>query len=331
MVRYSVRRAICLLPLLGLAGTALLADEADPYRDPRVGGQPGRLRYRIVRSPAEDVPTPDVLTLDDGRKVEAYFLEPYGDWFVFYVKESGTSWLKEELPRSRVVSVNLHSYLPQDPIQPKRIEAAEKQPVPKDDILHGVFTASRGRRQPIDYRITFTSETDKIGEYVEDSTDYGVVEVVSRTRDKSWNPARSHAVRGMGRYHLYAPGSINNSDWVLVLSQMVQYEKDQDGRETTLTTSSILDETFIVRFDPEKDSFRLEWSTVGEWTWGSLLNMTFARRDAIEPTPPPKSEPRAPRSKPILAEDVGRALVRVEPQRTRWGIQDWKPPRHRLR
>src|SRR4030095_15855210 len=127
----------------------------------------------------------------------------------------------------------------------------------KDDILHGDFTATRGRRQPIDFRITFTSETDKVGEFVEDATDSGVLEIQSRTRDKSWTPERSHAVRGMRRYHLYAPGSVNNSDWVLVLSQMVQYEKDQEGRETTLTTSSILDETFIVRFDTEKDSFWL--------------------------------------------------------------------------
>ena len=326
------RRSIpVLLGLLATAGSMLPADEADPLRDPRLGGSPGRLRYRVVRSPTEEVPTPSVLTLDNGTRLEAYFLETYGDWFVFYVKEGGTSWLKEELPRARVTSVNLDSYLPQDPIQPKRIEAAEKQPVPKDDILHGVFTAARGRRQPIDFRLSFTSETDKIGEFVEDATDFGVVEVESRTRDKTWNPERSHAVRGMGRYHLYAPGSVNNSDWVLVLSQVVQYEKDLQGRETVLTTSSILDETFIVRFDPEKESFRLEWSTVGEWTWGSLLGMTFTRRDETEPAPRPRTDPRAPRSKPILVEGGGKALARVEPRPTSWGIRDWKPPRYRLR
>jgi hypothetical protein len=326
------RRAVSLLlGLFAITGSTILADEADPLRDPRLGGSPGRLRYRVVRSPTEEVPAPDVLTLDDGTRLEAYFLETYGDWFVFYVKEGGTSWLKEELPRKRVTSVNLQSYLPQDPIQPKRIEAAEKQPVPKDDILHGVFTAARGRRQPIDFRLSFTSETDKIGEFVEDATDFGVVELESRTRDKSWDSERSHAVRGMGRYHLYAPGSVNNTDWVLVLSQMVQYERDRQGRETVLTTSSILDETFIVRFDPEKESFRLEWSTVGEWTWASLLGMTFTRRDDTELAPPPRTSPRSPKARPILVEGGDKVLARSEPPPTRWGIRDWKPPRYRLR
>src|SRR6058998_3747000 len=70
--------------------------------DPRLGGETGKSRYRIARGPSEEVQVPDVITLKDGRKLEAYFLNIYGDSFVFYVKETERSWLREVASRSDI-------------------------------------------------------------------------------------------------------------------------------------------------------------------------------------------------------------------------------------
>ena len=105
--------------------------------DPRLGSETGKLRYRISRGPAEEVEVPDVITLKNGKKLEAYFLNIYGDSFVFYVKETERSWLREVVSRSEIGAVDFHQYLDQDPVAPAKIEPATKQPALKDDFLSG--------------------------------------------------------------------------------------------------------------------------------------------------------------------------------------------------
>jgi hypothetical protein len=322
--------------LLGLITAAALLPAQEP--DPRLGGAKGRLRYRIVRGPAEEIEVPDVLTLKDGRKLEAYFLNVYGDWLVFYVKDDERSWLKEELPRTEVVSVDFDQYLPKDPLLPRSIGPSSKQPVPKDDFLGGVFEAAKGRNTR--FKLTFTSEIDKLFNYTEDATDYGTVEVESQSASGSGKDARSHEVGGSGRYYLYAPGSINNSEWVLLLSEVVVREVDK-GFDTTLFTNVVPDEAFICRFDPVKDAFRLEWSNLGSWTWSSLTDMTF-RRTGVDR--PPREEPVRQRTpgrrefverEPTLvlasraAPPPERKPVSEQPASRRWRTDDWKPPPRR--
>jgi hypothetical protein len=325
---------------LVLGAGFLPAQEAAREPDPRLGGAKGRLRYRVVRGPAEEIEAPDVLTLKDGRKVEAYFLNVYGDWLVFYVKDDERSWLKEELPRSEVAAVDFDQYLPKDPLLPASIEAAAKQPVPKDDFLTGAFEAAKGRSAR--FQLKFTSEIDKLFNYTEDATDYGTVEVESRSASGWGKDARSHEVSGWGRYYLYAPGSINNKEWVLLLSEVVVREVDR-GFDTVLFTNVVPDEAFICKLNPEKDSFQLEWSNLGSWTWSALTGMTFRRVEAERA--PGRGEPvrsRPPARRPVVEPEptlvlASRAAAAPAPQlaeaeaHRRWRIDGWKAPARRWR
>ena len=242
-----------------LASANLLTAGENPYSDhPRLGGMQGQLRSRIRRAPSEEVETPDVITLKGGVKREAYFLSVYGDRLVYYIKETSRSWLREEVQRSEVEAIDFEQYLPTDPVLPRKIERAEKQPSKKDDLLSGVFTARQGRR--IEWMASFQSEIDKYLEYSEDATDYGSVELASKFIDSvdaelpdelipqggrqygKYNTVttkreaylRTHAVKATGKYYLYAPGSIHNEDWVLVLAAVIQTEVDHSGRETLI-------------------------------------------------------------------------------------------------
>ncbi|MGQ9589697.1 MAG: hypothetical protein ACUVYA_05310 [Planctomycetota bacterium] len=267
----------------------------DSLRDPRLGGEKGKLRYRVARSPYERVQTPDVVVLKDGTELEAYFLEAYGDWFVFYVKETANSWLKEEIPRAYVEKVDFGQYLPRDPIEPPSIEPARKQPVPKEEVLAGVFEGSSGRATR--WRISFRSEIDAHRDHAEDATEYGEVEVRSDSCQELGGTRYAHGTRAEGRYFLYAPGTVNNREWVLVLSDIV-HSTIERSPEAGFFTERIADETFILRFDREEDAFRLEWSNLGNWSWVSLVGVRFERAAEASPkTPelPPRAAPRPDR------------------------------------
>jgi hypothetical protein len=339
----SRARILGVFGLLAMTGF-LQAQEPAEEPDPRLGGEMGRLRYRIARGPAEEIEAPDVLTLRDGRRIEAHFLNVYGDRLVFYVKQEERTWLREELYRSEVASVAFDQYLPEDPLLPRSIEPAEKQPAPKDDFLAGVFEAAKGRSAR--FKLTFTSEIDKLFTYTEDATDYGTVEVETRSSSGTGDHARSHEVSGWGRYYLYAPGSINNEEWVLLLSEVVVREVDR-GFDTVLFTNIVPDEAFILRLSPEKDSFKLEWSNLGSWHWSSLTNATFRRavRDGRAPRSdepvrlrPRPGDPRGPtlELEPTLvlassATGSRPAATPAAPGARRWRTDGWKPPPRRWR
>jgi hypothetical protein len=277
-------RGFALVLGLGLIVGTAWGEEApdDSWKDnPRIGGAQGMLRYRIARAPYEFVETPDVVTLKDGTKLEAYFLQTYGDWFVFYVKETGQSWLKEEVPRALVARVDFDQYLERDPVEPRVIERAKKQPVPKDEILAGTFTARRGRFST--WRMTFRSEVDKQRPHSEDATEYGIFEVESHSDQSTATSRFEHKTRSSGKYFLYAPGTVNNKDWVLVLAEVVQSEVDK-GKDIVVFTDTMADETMIIDFSDEADAFRLEWSNLGGWSWTSLVDLRFRRES--EPSDP---------------------------------------------
>lgn len=272
-----------------------------PYeslRDPRLGGEKGKLRYRVARSPYECVETPDVVVLKDGTELEAYFLEAYGDWLVFYVKETATSWVKEEIPRAYVEKIDFWQYLPRDPIEPPSIEPARKQPVPKEEVLAGVFEGASGRATR--WRISFRSTVDAHRDHSEDATEYGEVEVRSDSSQDLGGIRYAHGTRAEGRYFLYAPGTVNNREWVLVLSEIV-HSTIERSPEAGFSTERIPDETFILRFDPGKDSFRLAWSNVGNWSWTSLVGVRFERVAEASPKAPersPGASERSPKAAP---------------------------------
>ena len=234
------------------------------------------------------VGVPDVIRLKDGSEIEAYFLNVYRDWYVFYIKETETSWLREEVPRSEIASVEEYQYLDEDPLAPRKIVAARKQPAAKEDRLSGVFTATQGRH--IKWRITFESEIDLYAAWSEDATDYGRVIVESKSDARSSATRLTHRAEARGRYYLYAPHTVNNEDWVLIIAGAIQ-KATQYGSEKTLSTNTVPDETFILYFSPEKDTFRLAWSNLGGWTWAALTRLSFRRvpdprRNETEETPP---------------------------------------------
>jgi hypothetical protein len=149
---------------------------------------------------------------------------------------------------------------------------------------------------------------------------------------------RAHESRAEGRYHLYAPGSVNNDEWVLALSNILVSETDH-GRDTSISAGVVSDETLILYFSPERGSFRLAWSNVGSWTWASIVGITFERVEEAEPRPlerysPPARpgviEPRsAPRPAPVQRpRESERILAANEPVR-KWGIRGWGAPKTR--
>lgn len=289
--------------------------------DPRLGGETGKFRYRITRRASEEVEVPDVITLKDGRKLEAYFLNIYRDSFVFYVKETERSWLREVASRSDIAAVDFHQYLEKDPVAPKKIAAAVKQPVPKDDFLSGVFTGAQGRYTR--WKATFQSEADKRVDSSEDATDYGTVELESVFHQRVGQSSRSHEVHRRGKYYLYAPGTVNNQEWVLVLSEVLESEADKAGLETSLFTTYIPDETLILYFSPERDSFRLQWSNLGAWTWSSITQVNFQR--VSDEGQPPFKATSPPRALPKKTELVGDWRLR------RWQVEGWGKPQTYLK
>ncbi|MBI4607343.1 MAG: hypothetical protein HY721_35705 [Planctomycetes bacterium] len=354
--------------VIGLAvGGALFAGAArageEPYGShPRLGGRAGRSRSYISRHPSEAVPIPDVVTLKGGLRHEAYFLSVYGDRLVYYVLETDRSWLREEVAREEVEAIDFEQYLETNPVAPRKIEPARKQPVPKESILSGVFSARQGRSTR--WTAVFHSEIDVPLDYSEDSTEYGTFEIESATAEEmderdlpprllprggTWwgtqdrvaarpprHRARSHTVRSTGKYYLHAPGTVANDEWVLVLSGVIQNETDH-GEETMLSTVNIPDEILILYFSPARNSFRLAWSNLGAWTWTSIVGLPFERLEAsapVEPVPVPSRRLRGDRP-PAPAGGRGGAradregaIVASAPEK-RWGIHGWRRPASR--
>jgi len=328
------RFAVCLA--FGLSALAAAAAEPVPGSG-HLYDASGRLRYRIARHSSEVVDVPDVITLKDGSKLEAYFLHVYRDWFVFYLKETETSWVREEIPRSEVKAVDAYQYLPEDPTSPRQIVAAAKQPVPKEAVLAGVFAAeSRNSR----WRLTFRSRIDRHAGWSEDATDYGEVTIESSFSQRAGGKLLSRRTEARAGYNLYRPGTVRNDEWVLVLFDIVQRESDQEGREITLGTTLVSDETFILYFSPQEDAFRLAWSNLGGWTWASLTGIRFERaaEDEVEPSVAPK---RRAHPTPFLprAGAAQQILVRTEAERVpptaahssaRSPLDSWKAPPSRI-
>ena len=120
------------------------------------------------------------------------------------------------------------------------------------------------------WTLTFRSETNKPLAYSEDATEYGSV-VIEGKRDDRDTEYKSRT-RSIGTYELYAPGTVNNSEWVLYLSKMAHYEKERFAREGTWNSGVLSDDILIVEFrDQERDSFQLHWSNHSSKAWGSLV------------------------------------------------------------
>ncbi len=259
---------------------------------------PDELQSRFEMKEFEVQPNSDVLVLKDGRRVEVYFLRAYGDELVFFVKHDDVTFARERLRRSDVRTVLLGESLERDPLAPPQIRRARKQPVVKRNILAGAFT---GRQDAsTQWHIRFRSSINKQIAFSEDATEFGTVEIESvhvsqdrRHKSSTWS---------MGRYHLYAPGSVNNEDWVLTLSSMTHSQRDA-GRHTNWSTGRLADDTLIVTFADTADSFRLEWSNLSSGTWTSLPQITFRRMRARGHSPggPHRGEPtRVPLQKTLV-------------------------------
>jgi hypothetical protein len=393
VVRLNSKKIFGVLAVALAASAPLLPQEESPYGDhPRLGGGVGSLRSKIVRGPSEEVQPPDVLTLKGGQRVEAYFLNVYGDRLVYYVKETDRSWLREETLRSEVETIDFQQYLDKDPVAPRKVERARKQPARKLDLLSGVFRGQIGRDTY--WTLSFQSELDKYLEFSEDATDYGTIEIETsylqrveeglppsllprgstqggKTEYYRWPRsrfARSHEVHAVGKYYLFAPGSIANDDWVLTVAGVIQSEVDH-GRDTSLFTTEVPDETFMLYFNPEKSTFRLEWSNVGGWTWTSLVGPEFVRlprarplieddlvlppqetlpprtpvrfqrtdgkqefaRDAAQGLPEAKEPSRSPSDRSPSDRDRGAGLGRTRTSSALvWKTDSWRQPQYRL-
>jgi len=290
----ALKGSVCVLTIFLCVPRPAPGQEEPSSSQPHLSGPSGSFRHRITRHPMEVVEIPDVITLKDGARIEAYFLNVYGDWYVFYVKETETSWLREELPRSEIASVEELQYLDRDPVSPRRIVAARKQPVPKEDLLSGVFTAAQGRH--VKWEITFESEIDLYAAWSEDATDYGRVIIQSKSVRRADGVRLSHRAEARARYYLYAPHTVNNEDWVLLVSDAIQ-KATEYGSEKSLSTLPVPDETFILYFSPERDTFRLAWSNLGGWTWAALTQLSFRRVAAPPDAPKSETEKMPPRKR----------------------------------
>lgn len=240
------------------------------------GGAPGPSsgkRYLIARGPNEFVPPPDILILDDGSRIEAHFLAFYGERAVYFVEEGDRFWTRREVPRARVTLVERGQYLERDPLEPLSIRKSTKQPVPKREVLSGVFTGLQGRHTH--WRIAFHSELNKLSDSAEDATELGRFHLRS-TFEKTAGERFSHEVLATGNYHLYAPGTVRNEDWLLVLTDIVESDRNH-APEQSYSTRTLPYEALMVSFSPDQETFRLAWSTIGESAWAAITQVEFRR------------------------------------------------------
>ncbi len=229
---------------------------------------PDAFRSRVYRNPGEETPIPDVLVLKNGLKIEAYFLQAYANRLVFYFKENGRSFVREEIPRSKVASVLYEQYVERDSSEARLIKRSRKQPVRKKNVLAGKYKGVQDRYTMWD--VVFHSETNKPLPYAEDATEYGTFVIEShRTMpsgyaNETWN---------MGRYSLYAPKTVNNEEWVLELTQVTHSERDRTDHVSWFS-GSIQDDILIVQFSP-RGGFRLAWSNLSSGAWTILPQVEF--------------------------------------------------------
>ncbi len=229
---------------------------------------PDAFRSRIYRSSGEETPVPDVLVLKNGRKIEAYFLQAYANRLVFYFKENARSFVREEIPRSMVASVLYGQYLDRDPNEPRLIERARKQPVPKKDVLAGRYRGAQDRFTT--WRAVFHSETNKPLPYAEDATEYGTFVIES---GRALPSGYANETWSMGRYSLFAPKTVNNEEWVLELTEVTHSERDRTDHVSWFS-GAIQDDILIVEFSPH-GGFRLHWSNLSAGAWTTLPQVEF--------------------------------------------------------
>ena len=316
-------------------GTGALAQPSDdgrtkltPADDRSVGIEagvprlPDTYRSRVVRGWNEEVPRPDVLVLTDGTEIEAYFLQAYRQRVVYYEKESQRSWIRAELPRSRIALVRYGEYLDKDPAGPV-IRVARKQPTAKRNVLAGSFTGHQD--DDTVWTMTFHSESHKPAARGEDAVEYGTFVLKSRRvqPDGSYEGTSWSA----GEYALFAPNSVRNNEWVLTVSEVAHNERDRTDH-ASFFTSSLPDDAFIVRFSPRRDSFRLLWSNLSSGAWTSLPQIEFRHTE----TTPPQRTPYEPVRRTIKPRERVRLQPVAAPPRTRLGgrVEGWSRPRTRM-
>ena len=184
-------------------------------------------------------------------------------------------------PLDYVVQTDRGQRLDTHPLQATAIRSAKKQPAEKREVLAGVYTGIRGRYSS--WRAEFHSQIGKPEDYSEDATEYGTFTMVNSYRQSSRDAKFAHEVHVRGNYHLYAPGAVNNDDWLLVCTDVVFGERDQSPQQS-LATRVLPYEAFMVKFfDRSYSAFRLEWSTVGESAWAGVTQLTFERPAAERP------------------------------------------------
>lgn len=297
-------------------------------------------RALISRGPDEVPPVPDVMTLKDGRRLEAYFLATYRHKVVYYLRVDERLWERHVIPNDQVAGIEKRQYLDEDPLAVPTVRRASKQPVPKGEILAGEFVGHQGRHTS--WRLTFHSQNNKARAFAEDATEFGDFSAVSRFRQKVVGKALAHEVTARGQYFLYAPGTANNADWLLVLNGITINDTDL-APHRSIGTEIIPQEAFIVDLSPDHGAFRLDWANIGSQTWSALTQVTYRRvRDEPDAPVAPRPEvrrsrsPHVPRrrSAPAVAEAdsalAHRFPAKATKNESRWGTGWWGRPRSRL-
>ena len=273
--------SIAILSVSAIVQPMLLAQVAvsDAYKEGtyeegvKPSSIPQSYRTRIFRRYDESVSVPDVLVLKSGGKIEAYFLEAYRDFFVFYTKESDFTWVRDTIDQSAVATVLREQYLPQDPSRTQKIRRARKQPVAKQSVMAGTHNGWQDRNTR--WKFTFRSEVNKPLTHTEDATEYGRFVLESEHRMPGGGYA--NRTRAFGQYYLFAPNTVNNTEWVLNLIEVSYSETDYAGQETRLQTTSLIDDTLIVEFAESGDRFRLYWSNLSSRALAGLPQVDFRR------------------------------------------------------
>lgn len=298
--------------ILSFAVTPLLPAQAskteDTYED---GVEPSRIpqsfRTRIFRRFDEGVSVPDVLILRNGVKIEAYFLEAYDEYFIFFEKESDFTWVRDSINQNAVQTVLREQYLPEDPSRTRKIRRARKQPVLKQSVVAGTYQGWQDRYTR--WSVAFQSEVNKPLNFSEDSTEYG--RFVLESEHRMSGGGYSNKTRATGQYYLYAPNTVNNTEWVLSLVEVAYSEADTAGKETRLQTMSLIDDLLIVEFINSQDRFRLHWSNLSSRALAVLPQVEF-QRSGVHRRPTTKIRRDTPSSSPRVQ------LIRAPKPSAQW-------------
>lgn len=260
---------------------------------------------------------PDLLTLKDGRMIEAWNLRIVGDRLVFIVKKRGQE-KGLQLARKDVASLQMQRSLADVQAEERArserarhpiVSSRRRQPVRQREILAGRFVAHQGRFT--DWTFTFNSDINKYYEHAANATEYGTFVLRNRMHQPG---AHKSEVRAKGKYFLYAPGVFGNKDWILNLSEVSYTERNISPRRS-IYTERLTDEVFVLNLSRDNKVFHLEWANQPGWSWSSPTQQTFyrlltdrerevadARRKALELLfPSEQAEKRRRASEPRLA------------------------------